>query len=162
MSLIIGIDPGKSGGFAILNKEGQVVLAQKMPDTYQELLSLITPHKGVIAGGIIEQLTVFMWRGVTNNGELMRNFGAWEMLLAALCIPSIQVPARTWQKELGLTSVSAKPISSMTDKEQTAWYKSKKIKNKVYAARLFTNVRVTNYIADALLIAEYGRRKGRF
>ena len=41
MTLILGIDPGKTGGIAVLNKDALTVETWPMPGTTQELHDLI-------------------------------------------------------------------------------------------------------------------------
>lgn len=156
MSIIIGVDPGVNGGFAILS-QNEPAAAKKMPDTYSELVREIPRTAGVIA--YIEQLSIYMGRGVQNNATLFKNYGAWEMLFAVLHIPVRFVVPSTWQAGVGALKPPPKPVKLMTEKEHSAWYRAKKKANKILAARLFPQVKVTYDVADALLIAEYGRLK---
>ena len=163
MTLIIGIDPGINGGYAVWDTKGEIIAAYKMSDTYSDLVMSISSMKGNVESeksiAYMEQLSTFMGRRAQHNALLFKSYGAWEMLCAALQIPLRLVPPKTWQEGVKVLSRPPKLIKTMSDSEQSAWYRQKKKAHKVLAARLFPHIKVTDYIADALLIAEYGRLK---
>jgi hypothetical protein len=145
---IIGIDPGVNGGIAWIT--GGKPCVEKMPDTLQDLWDLIqdiraaaSPPLGVgetKAIAYLEQVHSSPQMGVVSAFTFGNGFGHLEMALTAAGIPFTRVRPQVWQKELGCMTKGDKNIS------------------KRKAQELFPSMKVNHYIADALLIAEYGRR----
>lgn len=142
---IIGIDPGASGGIALLDDEG--AHAWKMPDTErdtQELFEQLAGPFGLAFAGI-EKVHAMPGQGVTSMFNFGRNYGMLRGMLIANCIPFETVTPQKWQKEFSLRN--------------SKWAKTKKKnKHKARAQELFPHIRVTHALADALLIAEFMRR----
>lgn len=145
MKTTIGIDPGKSGGIAWIGDDGTVVEA--MPETLQDLWELIvsislnaeTGGTGIMA--YIEAIHSSPQMGVVSSFTFGRGLGNLEMALTAAGIPFERVRPQVWQKELACMSKGDKNIT------------------KRKAQELFPSLKVTHKTADALLIAEYGRRQ---
>jgi hypothetical protein len=153
LQIYIGIDPGKSGGIAALDLDN--VLTIKMPETPADVLDYFHSIKNYMpinysCIAIIEQVGGYTGQG--QPGSAMFKFGQGvghlEMALLACSIPSESVPPRKWQKALG---ISAKKKTET----KTQW----KNRLKSVAQRLFPSEKITLATADALLIAEYCRRK---
>lgn len=153
LQIYIGIDPGKNGGIATLDTHSAVPV--KMPETPADLLSHFRDIKSHLpinysCIAVIEQVGGYTGEG--QPGSSMFKFGQGvghlEMALLACGIPSESVPPRKWQKALG---ISAKKKTET----KTQW----KNRLKSVAQRLFPSEQVTLATADALLIAEYCRRK---
>lgn len=155
---LIGIDPGKKGGIAVLCGDGTVVDVVSMPDTPQDLLEFlrdVTAYDGTCkcylekVGGM-----------PGNGGSAMFNFGkgyGWiEMALLSLEIPTVTVTPQKWQSVYGVGSSSIMRSSAAEKKEH-------KNKLKAVAQGLFPSLgkRITLETCDSLLIAEYGRRNER-
>lgn len=145
----IGIDPGAHGGIAVLDSGGAVVEVRKMPETPQDLLDFLEKYK--------EESFCTLERvgGMPGNGgSAMFNFGKGyghlQMALLALGIPTEDVTPNKWEKsyQLGTSGKYTK----------TEW----KNRLKAKAQQLFPSLgkRITLATCDALLIAEYGRRRG--
>ena len=146
-TIYMGIDPGKNGGIAVLN--GNTVHPLKMPETPADLLTWLTAFpQGTIA--VIEQVGGYAGQG--QPGSAMFNFGKGvghlEMALLACKIPFEQVTPQRWQKAMGISN-------RKKTETKTQW----KNRIKAKAQQLFPGVDVTLAVADALLIAEYCRRK---
>jgi len=143
----MGIDPGKSGGLALLFDAG--VIAVKMPETPADLFKWISESADNCIA-IIEQVGGYAGEG--HPGSAMFNFGKGvghlEMSLIASAIPSESVPPRKWQKAMGISS-------RKKTETKTQW----KNRLKSVAQRLFPSENVTLATADALLIALYCKRK---
>lgn len=142
----IGIDPGASGGIAVL---GYRTLLLSMPKTERDLFDALEDVK---YGSVCIVEKVWGHTGQNQPGSAMFNFGkgygAVLMALTALGIPFEEVVPRTWQKSLSI------PPRKKTE-TKTQW----KNRLKAKAQQLFPNVKVTLATCDALLIAEYCRRK---
>lgn len=145
--LYIGIDPGKHGGIAVLDTEGAVVDVAKMPETPQDLLSLLSRYKD---NSVCTLERVGGMPG--NGGSAMFNFGKGyghlQMALIALEIPTEDVTPNKWEKSYQL--------GSSGKYGKTEW----KNRLKAKAQQLFPSLgrKITLATCDALLIAEYGRR----
>jgi hypothetical protein len=163
----LGIDPGASGGLAYI--WGTVVLVRPMPATERDLWELVCDWGGVVRrqGGIavLEQVGGYVKgaEGRTTKGGTVReagagangaamfkfgsNYGLCRMALTAAGVPWELATPNTWQARTGV------PVGSKKEKAQH------KNAIKARAQALFPGVAVTLKTADALLIAEYARRK---
>jgi hypothetical protein len=105
--------------------------------------------EGQSIAAVIEQVGGFI--GVGQPGSAMfkfgQSYGALRMALVAAGIPFETVPPQKWQKEFGL---------SRRPKETKTQYKNRL---KAVAQQLYPENEPTLYTCDALLIAEYCRRK---
>lgn len=138
--MLIGVDPGKNGGIAALSHDGEVHLAAKMPPTHRDLWNLIKPYGGELNFCYLEKVHSMPGQGVKSTFTFGEGFGALQMALTAAGIPFELVTPNKWQKAMGCQTKGDKNVS------------------KAAAQRLFPNIKITHAIADALLIAEYGRR----
>lgn len=158
----IGIDPGKSGGLALLNQDGTVAAVTKMPDTERDLCDWLETWQDAGQGSgsngadhgirpikaMLERVNAGAW-GAGKGGQKMgvssaftfgMGYGVLRGVLTALRIPFDLVSPQKWQGEIGCLTKGQKNVS------------------KAKAQQLFPNVKVTHANADALLIAEYCRR----
>ena len=147
MSTTIGIDPGKSGGIAWI-ADGKPCV-EKMPDTLQDLWEVLrNVSVGFPCGrstdcrAYIEAVHSSPQMGVKSAFTFGNGFGHLEMALTAAGIPFERIRPQVWQKALGCLTGGDKNVS------------------KRRAQELFPTMKVTYSTADALLIAEYGRRLG--
>jgi Holliday junction resolvasome RuvABC endonuclease subunit len=146
MKITIGIDPGKSGGIAWFNDDGPHV--EKMPDTVQGVWELIEHivngsapiYRHTEFKAYIEQVHSSPQMGVKSAFTFGNGFGHLEMALTAANIPFERIRPQVWQKTLGCLTKGDKNIS------------------KRRAQELFPHLKITHATADAMLIAEYGRR----
>ena len=144
---IIGIDPGQSGGIAWTHEDGMRV--EKMPDTIQgvwELVSHIVDNTAQIYRhtefkAYLEQVHSMPGQGVSSSFKFGNGFGHLEMALTAAGIPFERVTPQRWQKAMVCMTKGDKNVS------------------KRRAQELFPSLKITHAIADALLIAEYGKRE---
>ena len=146
---IIGIDPGKNGGIAWI-ADGKPCV-EKMPETAADLWELIGDILGPIGWAVqsnglmftayVEQVHSSPQMGVKSAFTFGQGFGQLEMALTAAGIPFHRVRPQAWQKSLGCLTGGDKNVS------------------KRRAQELFPSLKVTHATADALLIAEYGRRQ---
>jgi hypothetical protein len=147
MKNIIGIDPGKAGAIIVMRASGKII-TQKMPETPTEVLKFLRLHS-VNSVCFIEQLHGMPGMSGTAMFTFGKGYGEIGMALLALKIPAIYVTAQKWQKEYGLGTKG---------KDTTTVWKNKL---KAKAEQLFPNVKITLSTADAMLIAEFGRRNYR-
>jgi hypothetical protein len=143
--LHIGIDNGSSGGIAVLTQLGGIWRVDPMPPSDPEILELLTAVRAMIykqgdCHAMLEHAQAFPGMGVSGAFNYGRGYGAMQMALLACGIPYDVVTPGKWQSKLGCLSGGKKNIT------------------KARAEKLFPTQKVTHAIADALLIAEYGRR----
>ncbi|HDY86564.1 MAG TPA: hypothetical protein ENH82_00430 [bacterium] len=139
---IIGIDPGKSGGMAVLTKDGVLEKVDKFKDlTLTDLYELFRHIDYVYnAFAFIENVHAMPKQGVTSVFTFGKQYGGLLMALTCFRIPYEKITPVKWQRALGCLSKGDKNVT------------------KAKAQELFPSLKVTHAIADALLIAEYGRR----
>lgn len=149
----IGIDPGKTGGLAIIFANG-VTEAIPMPATDRDIWEWF----GWLDGGtmaVIEKVQAFPDQGRSSCFEFGRGYGALRMALTAASIPFETVGPRQWQPVVGVASKKGEPK------------KAHKERLRARAQELFPSLPIWNEprttgkqlaIADALLIAWYCRR----
>jgi len=142
MTTIIGIDPGiSSGGIALI--QGLHIDAIKMPETpkdiYYYFRTISAYHTNRFA--FLEKVGPMPKQGISSTAKFMKHVGHLEMALLACQIPFEQVSPAKWQRNMGCLSKGDKNVT------------------KRKAQELFPGLKIIHAIADALLIAEYGRRQ---
>ncbi len=142
----IGIDPGLSGGIAILREDGSVFHTLKMPTTEKDLVEYFLSDGEFVACACLERVSASPQMGVTSAFTFGKGYGGLRMALTAAQIPFDEVSPQRWQKAMQCLTRGDKNIS------------------KRRAQELFPHEKVTHAVADSLLIAEYCRRfhKGMF
>lgn len=153
----LGLDPGNSGGAALLHPDGSVAgahfkfagltetdLRERFAAWYREynllaLIELVGPNRNRKRGEVRQGASAMFTFG--------QNYGLLRGLLIGLAIPFEEVLPLVWQSEFRLRS--------RPDETKTV----KKNRHKAKAQQLFPAWHVTHATADALLIAEYLRRK---
>lgn len=150
----IAIDPGRSAGGIVLDKNG-VVTVYKMPDSLERfnlfLQENITEPENTLC--FIEKLS--MWRSDNNQPgmqfQIQKMLAHFEQLKAALSfnkIETIQITAQSWQKGLNLVLKGAK-------EEKPA----RKKRYKECAQVWYPSFKVSLWNSDALLIHRFMRVK---
>lgn len=150
----VGIDPGQSGGIAVLAvRDGLVTqaTAHAMPDTDGDVCALLTDilttatYTAVFVR--LEQVHAMPKQGLASTAKFMRHFGMLQGVLQAVMMLAGDKPRQwdlvspaKWQRALGCLSGGDKAVT------------------KAKAQRLFPELRITHATADALLLAEYDRQ----
>lgn len=141
--IYIGIDPGLSGGIAWITDSG-IVCAIKMPETERDVLDLFEGIGGAGGAGMsiafLERVGVMPAQGIVSAFTFGKGIGGLRMALTAARIRFDEVTPATWQRAMQCLSGGDKNIT------------------KRRAQQLFPDRTITHATADALLIAEYGRR----
>ncbi len=138
---LIGIDPGVSGGIAWFAAGEAWVKASKMPETEKEISDLIASIAVAGTKCIIEKVHSMPGQGVSSTFTFGKNYGFLRGCLISHGCSFDEITPQTWQKSLGCLSKGDKNIT------------------KAKASQIFPLQKVTHAIADALLIAEYLRRR---
>jgi len=150
VTCVMGIDPGKSGGLAWMGLESGASFSVRMPATEAETWpwfgqgwNLQTPDHA-----FIEKVSAMPGQGVTSMFTFGQNYGFLRACLIAAQIPFETVTPAKWQRMFSL------PTLKQCDGSKT----KKKNAHKARAQELFPDLKITHYVADAVLLAEYGRR----
>lgn len=160
----IGIDPGASGGVAVLQcGESTSAETWKMPDTIEEIADLL---RYSVRGADVRIVMEKVWAmprmekggrsfgmGATSAFNFGMNRGILEGCLCTLGVDYTLVVPQTWQLVVGLPK-----FSDRKDRKNAA---------KLYAERMLerhdaNKLKVTHANADALLLAEYARLTSAF
>lgn len=143
--LIVGIDPGEKSG-AVAATDGSNLATMPMPNLAGFIAYMKVGSNHVV---YLEQLQPLpsQARGGVASFKIGKHYGELIGVLTTLGINFTLVRPQLWQSYLGC-SYPGQDVS----------YTEKKRKNKELAQRLFPKVKVTLQNADAILIAEYGKR----
>lgn len=151
MKLIIGIDPGAKGAAVFLDERGEIYgwfHSENWHDDFRREMTRSVGHATMTV--YIEKAQAMPGQGVAGMFRYGQGYGEILGALAALGVPVIQVPPRTWQK------VAYQGIGG-----------EGKARSFEACRRLFPHVNLVpgkcrkphDGLADALLIAYYGRSK---
>jgi crossover junction endodeoxyribonuclease RuvC len=138
--LFLGIDPGASGGIAILDEGGGIVVCEPMPATERDIADMVGEFAPRIHMAVIEAVHSMPGQGVSSSFKFGMSYGGLRMVLVSLRVPFEAVAPQAWQRSLHCLSQG--------DKNKT----------KARAQELFPGQRVTHAVADALLLGEFCRR----
>lgn len=148
-SAFIGIDPGGSGGLAIVG--GSKIHYTPMPPDEQDVCKWFTdrfrgpkPGKWIYPIAVIEQVHSMPGQGVSSTFKFGQNYGFLRACLVSHNIRFKAVPPRVWQKALG--------VPPRGEDETKAQFKGRL---KQLAERLYPGNAITLKVSDAILIARY-------
>jgi hypothetical protein len=146
--IYIGIDPGKSGAIAFLPSEGDPWIVRldytdhDIKTAFYDALRYGSEMDWKTSA-VLEKVHSSPQMGVKSSFSFGQSFGKLEMLLACLQIPFEYVTPSKWQGDMKCRTKGDKNVT------------------KAAAQRLFPSIKITHRNADALLLAEYARRKER-
>lgn len=138
--ILCGIDPGQSGGIAMLGQE--FVEAFPMPDTEDDICAILREFP--IQCAFLEAVTPMPKQGLGSTWKFGQHYGMLRGMLAALKIRREFVRPQVWQKALGIPKRGGK-----TQTEHKNVLKQR-------AQEVYPQLHITHATADALLIARYG------
>lgn len=145
--IYIGIDPGKNGGIAILIKNNQFFGATTYVFNEVSLITILDELKNYNCKCTLEHVHAMPKQGVTSTFNFGMNFGFIQGVLRAYGIPYELVTPQKWKKEFSCTS----------DKN-TSIEVCKRLFPKVNLKATERCKKDHDGMAEALLMAEYGRR----
>ena len=148
--IYIGIDPGKSGGLAFIYEHDEEFVVHAIPFDEYKYASIFRDLKamGLPIRCCIERVNAMPGQGVTGMFNFGKNYGWILGNLDAHEIPYETVTPKKWKAEFGLTGDKMDSIT--------------------VCKRMFPNVSLlpterckkdNDGMAEALLLAEYARRK---
>jgi hypothetical protein len=146
----VGIDPGKKGGMCLLSSDKQLFLYCKMPDTVKDIIMQLHQWYELTEENmciVSERAQSMPKQGISSAFNYGRHFGIFEVSAYWMGIAYHDVLSRTWKTEFNLSSEKANSI--------------------ILCERIFPNVNLIlkgcrvkhDGIAEAILLAEWGRRK---
>ena len=159
--IFIGIDPGKTGFVAIVT-EHDLVAAEPTPTIkvgkkneynvpgMRNILADIN-EPGRQCHAILEKQQAMPGQGVSSMFSIGQGFGLWEGLLVGLGIPYTIVHPRTWKKEM-LRDVPG------DDPKGRSILACGRMFPEVSLLRTERCRKPDHNMAEAILLAEYGRR----
>lgn len=162
MTCILGIDPGKEGGFAIL--DGDSVIVEPMPQLNDEidvaeLVRLLAHYAPQVTACYLENVPIIPKNGSVAHFKLGRSMGMLEGILHALDVPIHLVKPMTWTKAYDHGSLPDGKV------DRNARERAIKVARREIVARLFPGINLLKTerssvphegMVDALLIAKYG------
>ena len=143
----IGIDPGISGGVAVIDKldNATCIACPKTPMLMGEELFGMIPRDGTEIIATIEHVHAFPTDGRSSAFKFGRNFGQWEGILSEMDVPYSLITPYAWQKHFECPKFDAKKL-------RKRWLKEK-------AEELYPHLKITFKVSDAILIARFGMDK---
>lgn len=149
-SVILGIDPGKSGALAAMhmNEKNQILRIQIVPFEEMAYRDVLSECAGSGSICCLEKVNAMPGQGVVSMFNFGHNLGFIEGLLQAYKIPYQLVRPQTWKKEF-----------SITGDKQTSIDMCKKLFPGVNLLATPRSKKENDGMAEALLLAEYARRK---
>ena len=145
----IGIDPGASGGIAVIDKRGSIK-AYKCPKSSEDMSLLFSMCVGNTAPNDVRLLMERVWARPTNAVRAAfsygTNYGQWLGITASHEIKMNTVIPVEWIKWVGCPKALKKDV-------RKRWLKEK-------ARELYPKVnKLTLATSDAILITHYARRE---
>ena len=143
---IVAVDPGKCGGIAMAKPDGSFDLRPwTVEHEHLDFVHGLVPEECI---ALIEDVPPFVSAATSNASsfKLGYNFGFIVASFRAAKIETHLVKPKDWQKGfVGLKS--------------NMGYTERKRMLKDNAIRLYPNLKITNAVADAVLIMDWGRRQ---
>lgn len=144
--MYIGIDPGKSGGIAVIDEYTNE--RWTIPYSDEELIKTCFYVMEFDSICCLEKVSAMPHQGVTSMFNFGKSYGYIKGVLEAFSIPYQEITPQKWKKEFGLSSDKTASVE--------------------VCKRLFPDVDLLatprckkphDGMAEALLMAEYARRK---
>jgi crossover junction endodeoxyribonuclease RuvC len=98
----MGIDPGQSGGIALIRGTGKVLILETMPSTERDIWLLLKSLEELPHKVYIEKVHAMPQQGVSSTFKFGVGYGGLRMALTAAGIPFDEVTPQLWQKALGV------------------------------------------------------------
>ena len=143
----IGIDPGKSGGIAVISNEG--IEVKKCPDSVQDMAILFalilqeTPPLHVLV--MIEKVWARPHDGRASVFTFAGNYGQWQGIVASHEITPHYVTPQVWMRAVGCPK-------KLSKKDRKNYLKA--LAKEKYPEK---SRRLTLATSDAMLIADYAK-----
>lgn len=151
--IYMGIDPGASGGVAVLSADGCMSTAHAMPYTDQDLYDILRMPEGPSNLSVLvclEKVHSMPKQGVRSTFTFGVNYGKIRGMLTCLKYSIREVSPTVWQKFF---------INSVRDEDKTKHKnRLKQVAQQMYPS-LTHGSKITLKTCDALLLAHYAMHK---
>ncbi len=145
---IIGFDPGNNGALAVITPARDVRLFSFHNQSERDIAHIILSETLEPCYAYLEKVGARPKQGVTSMFTFGQNLGFLRGLLVGYGIPFQDVTPQVWQRGISIGKAFPTPAE-----RKRAHYQ--------LAQQLYPQVKFNLAMADALLIAEYGRRTYR-
>jgi hypothetical protein len=151
---ILGLDPGRSGGIAIVSKKGKAMAWGMSKMSRQDIADLLRCLGRLEPTAFLEKVASRPSQASQAVFTFGRMYERLYMGTACFNIPCNLVSPKEWQEATGCEKAPK-------DKSLKAHVRKRIHKNnlKKKAVEIFPSMKITLQTADALLIGEFGRRK---
>lgn len=143
MTRYVGVDPGSSGGIAVLDEGFIEPRTLKLKDATEAEIACFLRELAGDAVCVIEKVSATPQMGVTSAFSFGQSYGILRGCIAGAGIPIAYVSPVKWQNALNCRTGGDKNRS------------------KAAAQNLFPTLKITHAIADALLLATYAKFNAR-
>lgn len=164
IEIVLGIDPGLSGGLAIVGEGGPCAIpmpTSKRRIDWQALVRVIHRVEPPVAA--IEK--VWSIPGFAGGNTFAVSYGTYLGILHALHVPVVEIPPREWQAAYLPRPSTARRTRTKGESDQDRVNRmghgkaARKAALVRIAESIWPGLQFTSGTADAMLIAEYYRRK---
>jgi len=166
MRKYIGIDIGKQGAYYVLGENGLELDRGPIPMIKKEVdwhaLNTILEYYEMFNGMVVfEKLGVIFGSSKKTAFSMGYQAGAIEMVCIANSLKHTMVPAKKWQEEIfqGITKIYKKGTKGPLDTKAMALVAAKRLFPKANLLMTDRSSVPHDGLVDALLMAEYARRK---
>ena len=145
----IGVDPGKSGGIAVIDEHLEYIEVKKCPASVNDMALLFALTMGDYPPDSVCVMIEKVWArphdGRVSVFTFAQNYGHWEGIIASHEITAHHVTPQVWMKAIGCPPRLAK--------------KDRKNFLKELAKKKYPDIskKLTLATSDAMLIAEYAK-----
>ena len=147
--MYMGIDPGKAGALALINDKRQIICLEGFNrDEYMACMRDAAGLEDMIAACCLEQVGAMPGNGGKSMFSFGENFGWIQGVLDSFNVRYQLIPPKRWKHEFGLDSDKNKSIEVC-----------KHLFPEVSLKRSPGSRKDDDGLAEALLMAEYARRK---
>lgn len=161
---IIAIDPGFTGGICLISKSNEIhTIKTPLKNDDIDVEAIVNFIKGFkIINAVIEDIHSVFSASAKSNFQFGRSLGIIEGIIKSMLIPVEYVQPKIWQKEMFKDEPVLKHIKNgkeKTDTKAMALNVVKKLYPHVNLLPTKRSKKPSDGIVDAILIAEYYRRK---
>ncbi len=148
---VVGIDPGRKGGIVFLDDLAIEILVFKMPESIEEIYILLKEREKRIWKVFIEKQSPFPRQGVVSMFKLGFHYGNLLGCLKILGIDYEEISSQKWKRYFGILGKG-----SRKERKEKAIEKVRELFRGI-EERIGMDLSRNDGIAEAILIAEYGR-----
>jgi len=139
----MGIDPGSTGAISVIHENKQEVYRHSKGTLYDMWDFISAVKKGGPCVAVLEKVHSMPGQGVASTFKFGQNYGMVKAFLVAARIPFTEVTPQSWMKFYGMKKTKTE--------SKTDW----KRRLKERAQQLYPDMKITNDMADAILISHY-------